>query len=100
MKRTVNFFKKFNAENWDNYIPKVTSDGNLLTAEYVYAIPNTIVRDSLGTIVENRGRGSYSNIPVKQITVQANATMLNPIKQKFNSEKYYKSNELIIKLPN
>jgi hypothetical protein len=98
MKRTVSFSKKYNTGNWDNYIPKVTSDGNVLTTEYVYSIPNIIVKDSLGTIVENHGRGSYSNIPIKQITVQASSTILNAVKQRFELEKYYKSKELTVKL--
>ncbi len=93
MYRSVSFSKKFNAENWDNYSPKISSEGNVFTAEYVYSIPNTIVRDSLGTIVPNRGRGSYSNIPIKQITVQASATILTAFKQRID-----KSNELTVKL--
>lgn len=93
MYRSVSFSKKFNAENWDNYSPKISSAGNVFTAEYVYSIPNIIVRDSLGAIVPNRGRGSYSNIPIKQITVQASATILTAFKQRID-----KSNELTVKL--
>lgn len=94
--RTTLFFIKL-----DNSKPvqhNTISEGNTLSFEYEYQCPNTIYRDSLGVIKDNLSHDYYSNISVKQISIQATCAIPNSIKHYKDPQRVAKSKELTVNL--
>jgi hypothetical protein len=93
MKREVRVF------NSNDQIKNITTDANVLFADCEFISPNTIIRDSTGKIVDDRGGlPSSSRILTKEITVEARVAIPNATKQFNNPVRYSKSSVLKLSL--
>lgn len=94
--RTALFFIK--PDNSKPVQHNATTEGNVLSFEYEYQCPNTVYRDSLGVIKDYLSYDYYSNISVKQISIQATCAIPNGVKQSQAPQRVAKSKELIVNL--
>ncbi|MBS1537498.1 MAG: hypothetical protein JST20_07100 [Bacteroidetes bacterium] len=97
MKRNVSVVIVNNYQQ--NLTIPIISNANVLFGECEYNSSNSIVRDSLGRIVNFTEKGGdYSRINVKDITVQANTLMPNGVKHYKDPKRFTKTKELKLSL--